>query len=202
VRLSVTDTGTGMDADTIAKAIEPFFTTKGVGQGTGLGLSMVHGLAAQLGGGLAIESESGKGTRIDLWLPITDAEPDRTLPSPHLDHFRRGRGIVMVVDDEDLVRASTAHMLVELGYTVVEAHSAEEALSLLDGSDDIDLLVTDHMMPGITGTDLAMKLRKMKPDIRVLLVSGYAEGKGISPDLPRLTKPFKQRDLAISLAQL
>lgn len=202
VRLSVADTGFGMDEDTIAKAIEPFFTTKGVGQGTGLGLSMVHGLAAQLGGGLTIDSALGKGTQISLWLPMSDAQPEAALASPELDEPGRGCGIAMVVDDEDLVRASTAHMLSELGYTVVEAHSGEEALSLLDRSDGIDLLVTDHLMPGITGTDLAMRLRVLKPEIRVLIVSGYAEGNGISPDLPRLTKPFKQHDLALSLAQL
>lgn len=202
VRLSVADTGFGMDEDTIAKAIEPFFTTKGVGQGTGLGLSMVHGLAAQLGGGLTIDSALGKGTQISLWLPMSDAQPETALASPELDDRGRGCGIAMVVDDEDLVRASTAHMLSELGYTVVEAHSGEEALRLLGRSDAVDLLVTDHLMPGITGTDLAMQLRTSRPEIRVLIVSGYAEGNGISPELPRLTKPFKQHDLALSLAQL
>ncbi|BBF71402.1 hybrid sensor histidine kinase/response regulator [Sphingomonas bisphenolicum] len=202
VRLSVTDTGSGMDADTIAKAVEPFFTTKGVGQGTGLGLSMVHGLAAQLGGGLSIDSLVGRGTRIDLWLPATDARPEQASAPLEIDDSHRDCGIALVVDDEDLVRASTAHMLSELGYTVVEAHSGEEALRLMHGSDEIDLLVTDHLMPGITGTDLATKLRELRPGMRVLVVSGYAEGKGISPDLPRLTKPFKQSDLANCLAQL
>lgn len=202
VRLNVTDTGSGMDAETMVKAVEPFFTTKGVGQGTGLGLSMVHGLAAQLGGGLSIDSRVGRGTRIDLWLPATDAQPEQAATMLEIGSMQRDCGIAMVVDDEDLVRASTAHMLSELGYTVIEAHSGEEALRLLDASDEIDVLVTDHLMPGITGTDLATKLRALRPDLRVLVVSGYAESKGISPDLPRLTKPFKQSDLAISLAQL
>ncbi|WP_445326722.1 ATP-binding protein [Sphingobium sp. AN641] len=202
VRISVADTGTGMNEETITKAIEPFFTTKGVGRGTGLGLSMVHGLAAQLGGGLSIDSALGQGTCVDLWLPVTDDRPEPLLIAPATNGSSPGRGVAMVVDDENLVRAATAHMLTELGYTVVEAHSAEEALRLLDRSDDIDLLVTDHMMPGITGTALAMQLRARKPYLRVLLVSGYAEGEGISPDLPRLTKPFKQSDLAASLAQL
>lgn len=202
VRVSVADTGTGMDHDTIAKSIEPFFTTKGVGRGTGLGLSMVHGLAAQLGGGLSIDSILGQGTCIDLWLPATDAAPESSIAPINSGRGGLSRGVAMVVDDEDLVRASTAHMLSELGYTVVEAHSAEEALSMIARSDDIDLLVTDHMMPGITGTALANQLRARRPKMRVLLVSGYAEGEGISPDLPRLTKPFKQSDLASSLAQL
>jgi signal transduction histidine kinase/CheY-like chemotaxis protein len=202
VRLSVIDTGTGMDEATRAKAIEPFFTTKGIGQGTGLGLSMVHGLVAQLGGGLSIESAPGAGTKIHLWLPVSQALPDRVVMTPDIDPAQLSRGVALVVDDEDLVRASTAHMLGELGYIVREACSAEDALMLLDNETDVDLLVTDHLMPGLTGTDLAEQVRHSHPDIRVLVISGYAEGKGISPDLPRLNKPFQQNDLATSLAQL
>jgi len=201
VRLSVVDTGTGMDQTTISKAIEPFFTTKGVGQGTGLGLSMVHGLAAQLGGGLSIDSELGRGTSIHLWLPATEEVPDAEHPA-EIEPVHQDCGTVLVVDDEELVRASTAHMLGELGYSVIEASSGEEAMQLLEESDFIDVLVTDHLMPGITGTELATRLRQWKPEVRILLISGYAEGKGISPDLPRLTKPFKQSDLASSLARL
>jgi len=202
IRLGVADTGTGMDKQTIAKAIEPFFTTKGIGQGTGLGLSMVHGLAAQLGGGLSIKSALGEGTTINLWLPVSSVLPEQVVAVPDLDIGHTSRGKVLVVDDEDLVRASTAHMLGELGYSVFEARSAEDALNMLSDICDIDLLVTDHLMPGITGTDLAEQVRAIKPDMRVLVVSGYAEAKGISPDLPRLTKPFKQNDLATSLALL
>lgn len=201
VLLSVADTGSGMDQETISKAIEPFFTTKGVGQGTGLGLSMVHGLAAQLGGGLGIDSEIGRGTSIHLWLPVTDALPVQEA-AQDVEMLQHDRGVVLVVDDEDLVRASTAHMLGELGYSVLEANSGEEAIRLLEGSQPIDLLVTDHLMPGISGTDLAMHLRRARPDVRVLVISGYAEAKGIALDLPRLTKPFKQSDLASSLARL
>lgn len=202
IRLSVIDTGQGMDEETIAKAIEPFFTTKGVGQGTGLGLSMVHGLAAQLGGGLRIESAPGQGTAIHLWLPMTETALGQVAAPFEVELGRTDRGTAIVVDDEDLVRASTAHMLSDLGYRVVEARSGEEALRLLDGADDIELLVTDHLMPGITGTDLAAKARKLRPGVRVLVVSGYADTKGISPDTPRLTKPFRQSDLAKSLSQL
>lgn len=201
VRLSVVDTGTGMDEATIRKAIEPFFTTKGVGQGTGLGLSMVHGLAAQLGGGLKIESRIGQGTCINLWLPVTDGAPlERQAPEGDITALRLGTA--MVVDDEDLVRASTAQMLAELGYSVVEATSGEAALRMLEEDGSIDLLVTDHLMPGITGTDLARRIRDSRPELRILVISGYAENIGISADLPRLTKPFKQSDLANSLARL
>ncbi len=202
IRLCVADTGSGMDQETLAKAIEPFFTTKGIGRGTGLGLSMVHGLAAQLGGDLSIDSVVGQGTTVKLWLPVSHAQPEEAAVPPEVPAAQLDRGTALVVDDEDLVRASTAHMLSELGYRVIEARSAEEALTLLEAAADVDLLITDHLMPGLTGTDLAAQVRAMKPGIRVLVISGYADMQGISPDLPRLTKPFKQNDLAVSLAQL
>lgn len=202
VRLWVADTGTGMDAKTIAKAVEPFFTTKGVGRGTGLGLSMVHGLAAQLGGDLSIQSKLGEGTTINLRLPISQQPLDEDKPLPELEALSANRGTALVVDDEELVRASTAHMLSELGYHVVEASSAEDALEVLGTASHVDLMVTDHLMPGISGTELAKRVRDSNPGMRILLISGYAEARGISPDLPRLTKPFKQTDLAASLAHL
>lgn len=202
IRMAVADTGIGMDKATIAKAIEPFFTTKGIGQGTGLGLSMVHGLAAQLGGALDIESAPGQGTTVRLWLPVSRRQPESLSPVPDVDTDGVDRGTALVVDDEDLVRASTVHMLGELGYDVIEARSAEAALALLDNGTHADLLVTDHMMPGLSGTDLARRVRDRHPDIRVLVISGYAEIKGIASDLPRLAKPFKQYDLAASIAQI
>lgn len=202
VRLSVKDTGVGMDQRTAEKAIEPFFTTKGVGQGTGLGLSMVHGLAAQLGGGLTIDSTVGQGTTVSLWLPTSESAATRDIAGPDVDPVKLDHGTALVVDDEDLVRASTVHMLRELGYDVLEASSAEHALAIMKTDPDIDILVTDHLMPGTTGTDLIEQARALKPEIRALLISGYAENAGISPGLPRLTKPFRQVDLARSLATL
>jgi len=200
VRLSVADTGVGMDHDVIARAVEPFFSTKGVGKGTGLGLSMVHGLASQLGGALTISSKPGIGTNIDLWLPVT-ADQERTDErSAGPAALVGGEGIVLLVDDEDLVRASTAHMLVELGYRVVEAASAEEALGLVDGGSAFDLLVTDHLMPGTTGADLARAVKSRRGVLPVLIISGYADADGIAPDLPRLTKPFRQDELALKIA--
>ncbi|MBN2972534.1 PAS domain S-box protein [Roseomonas aeriglobus] len=202
VRLSVTDTGFGMDADTRARAIEPFFSTKGVGKGTGLGLSMVHGLAAQLGGGLTIESAPGEGTVIALWLPVAatiaagETRASGCLAKP------RGIGVALLVDDEDLVRMSTANMLADMDYDVVEAVSAEEALAFIRDGLTPDLLVTDHLMTGMSGAQLARTLKHSRPDLPVLIVSGYAEEDGIDDDLPRLAKPFRNAELAASLTVL
>jgi PAS domain S-box-containing protein len=202
IAIGVADTGVGMDEETLRRCVEPFFSTKGVGQGTGLGLSMVHGLASQLGGALEIDSAPGCGARIRLWLPVSEAAAHGLAKPPSAPEARGARGRVLVVDDEDLVRASTAVMLAELGYDIVEAASAEEALGLLDGPAGFDLLVTDHMMPGMSGVDLARAVRASRPQTRVLITSGYAEVDGLAPDVPRLAKPFRQADLAATLARL
>lgn len=199
IRLSVSDTGTGMDDDTLRRAIEPFFSTKGIGKGTGLGLSMVHGLAAQLGGTLTIESQLGEGTEIALWLPAS-ATPTVSEPEEATEAGPPGQGIALVVDDEFLVRFSTADMLSDMGYEVVEAGSGEEALQLVMQGLDPVLLVTDHLMPGITGTELVTEIRSTLPDIQVLIVSGYAELEGLPSDVARLTKPFRADELASILA--
>ncbi|MCP8937453.1 PAS domain-containing protein [Alsobacter sp. SYSU M60028] len=202
VCLSVADTGSGMDDATLARAVEPFFSTKGVGKGTGLGLSMVHGLASQLGGALTIRSRPGFGTNVELWLPQSAAAPgtDERRPEPAQTAARMGTALL--VDDEELVRLSTAEMLQELGYTVLEASSAEEALRLVERGDGFDLLVTDHLMPGMNGAELRRAIRSARPSVPVLLVSGYAEFEGVDPDHPRLTKPFRKDELAAALAQL
>ena len=202
IGLSVADTGTGMDEATIARAIEPFFSTKGIGQGTGLGLSMVHGLASQLDGALTIQSRPGLGTNIELWLPVSTAAPVATETVRDAPAVPPPLGTALLVDDEELVRMSTADMLIELGYAVIEAASGEEAMRLVREGRRFDLLVTDHLMPGITGTDLAHAVRTLKPGTPVLLVSGYAENEGIASGLPRLTKPFRKDELVASLADL
>ncbi|USI74730.1 PAS domain-containing protein [Sphingomonas morindae] len=202
LRVEVADTGAGMDEATRRRAVEPFFSTKGVGQGTGLGLSMVHGLMAQLGGALTISSAPGTGTRIALWLPIS--------PTAAADEPRRAadvtsgaaRGTALLVDDEPLVRMSTADMLLDLGYQVIEAESADAALRMIREGLAPDLLLTDHLMPGMSGAELARTLRAERPALPVLIISGYAEADGIEADLPRLTKPFRNADLAASLAAL
>ena len=202
VLLCVTDTGTGMDAATLARAVEPFFSTKGIGKGTGLGLSMVHGLAAQLGGSLAIESQIGRGTTIELWLPVSVRPLYSDMQEAPEPETQRGRGKVLLVDDEELVRMATADMLTDLGFEVTEASSAEEALQLVDRGQFLDLLVTDHLMPGMTGVDLARTLRARTIGLPVLIVSGYAEAEGIATDLPSLTKPFRAAELAERVAGL
>ncbi len=202
VRLSVSDTGSGMDESTLARAIEPFFSTKGIGKGTGLGLSMVHGLASQLGGALSIQSNKGVGTNVELWLPTTEASPSPEGASANHPPVSPPAGTVLLVDDEALVRTTTAEMLIELGYVVVEAESGEEARSRLREGLRPDVLITDHLMAGMNGADLARHVRSEHEGVKVLIVSGFAEAEGVAPDLPRLTKPFRQADLAVCLESL
>ncbi len=203
VCLAITDNGIGMDAETRLRAVEPFFSTKGVGKGTGLGLSMVHGLALQLEGGLFIESQPGLGTTVSLWLPVAEeraqaaGQPDEKVDSPET-----ACGVALVVDDEPLVRASTADMLQDLGYHVVELGSAEEALCAIDEGLAPAIVVTDHLMHGMTGAELSVRLKTRLPGTPVLIASGYAEADGLAKDLPRLTKPFRSADLAKALAAL
>ncbi len=205
VCLSVRDTGRGMDEATVARATEPFFTTKGAGKGTGLGLSMVHGLVAQLGGALRIRSEPGQGATVDLLIPraMIRAAPARADEAG--EHPMVGRSAtVLLVDDDTLVRTGTAAMLEDLGHVVLEAGAARQALDILQGAPAVDLVITDHAMPGMTGLQLANAIRELWPALPVLLATGYAE---LGPEerdlgLPRLAKPFRQADLAAAIARL
>jgi PAS domain S-box-containing protein len=202
VRLSVADTGIGMDEATLKRAVEPFFSTKGIGKGTGLGLSMVHGLASQLGGALNVESRVGVGTNVELWLPASDLPADESRLAAPASQAPAKAGTALLIDDEALVRDSTAGMLEDLGYEVVQAASAEEALRLIDGGLRPDVMMTDHLMPGMNGTELAHIVQARLPGLPVLIVSGYAEADGIASHFPRLVKPFRNSDLAASLAEL
>ncbi|OAN58475.1 PAS domain S-box protein [Sphingomonas sp. TDK1] len=195
VMISVADTGVGMDAETRARAVEPFFSTKGIGKGTGLGLSMVHGLAQQLGGGIRITSSPWQGTDVELWLPEAgDLAAPAVRPADGALPKLAPRGAVLLVDDDDAVRANTAHMLGEGGFEVLEANSAEAALHILVRGVRVALLVTDHLMPGMDGTQLA-RIAHLEYGVPSLIVSGYADVEGVAPDLPRLTKPFRAAEL-------
>lgn len=198
LRLTVADTGVGMDEATLRRAIEPFFSTKEIGKGTGLGLSMIHGLALQLKGALRLSSAPGKGTRAELWLPVANREASAAVsePPPPAATGRQG-ATLLFVDDDFLIRMSTASLLEDLGYTVLKAGSGAEALELLGANGGIDMMITDYAMPGMTGIQLAEEVRKTNPRMPILLATGYADLPARAAlDLPRLSKPYNQRDLA------
>jgi CheY-like chemotaxis protein len=171
IRISVIDGGMGMDAATLARAVEPFFSTKGVGKGTGLGLSMVHGLAAQLGGAFEMTSVLGQGTRADLYLPVAQAAayPLAVTRAEPVAPIRKLS--VLLVDDEDLVRAGTAEMLREIGHDVHEAAGGSQALTMLAGGLAVDAVITDYMMPRMNGADLAERLSERHAGLPVLIVT-------------------------------
>jgi len=199
ISLSVRDTGEGMDEATLARATEPFFTTKGAGKGTGLGLSMVHGLAAQSGGRLVLMSRKGEGTTAEIWLPVAEAAAPQPVPEPVATEIGlTTRALsVLVVDDDALVRINTSAMLDDLGHTVFEAPSGQQALDVLRKARSIDLVITDQAMPGMTGLQLVEAIKAEWPHLPVILATGYAElPPGADPDLLRLNKPFPQHVLA------
>jgi len=202
VRLRVIDMGVGMDGETRDRAIEPFFSTKEVGKGTGLGLSMVHGLAVQSGGGLTIVSALGKGTTIEIWLPTAQVAPSEQA-EPMVQPEAVRPSMILVVDDDALIAMSTADMLTDMGHDVIEAYSGAKALEELRAQPLIKLMITDYAMPGMTGVQLAQEALAMKPDLQVLLATGYADlPDGTQIDLPRLSKPYMQHDLAMQIARM
>jgi signal transduction histidine kinase len=192
------DTGHGMDEVTLKRATEPFFTSKGAGRGTGLGLSMVDGLVAQSGGAMRITSRPGLGTTVEMWLPVsqvTEATRPRPASIPSVEDTRSCR--VLVVDDDPIVLSGTAAMLEDLGHAAIEAASAEQALELLRAEPTFDLIITDHAMPGMTGTELAAQIRLAWPKLPVVIATGYADLPAeVQLGLPRLSKPYRQQELA------
>jgi signal transduction histidine kinase len=197
------DTGNGMDEQTLKRATEPFFTTKGTGRGTGLGLSMVDGLVAQSGGAMRIASQPGLGATVELWLPISEAgEATRPRPIavPRIEHSHSCR--VLVVDDDPIVLSGTVAMLEDLGHSVCEAACAKKALELLREGPSIDLVITDHAMPGMTGTELATQIRQHWPAVPVVIATGYADVPAEELGLPRLSKPYRQQELAELVGRL
>ena len=192
VVLSVRDTGEGMDAETLARAVEPFFSTKGVGKGTGLGLSMVFGLAQQSGGALRLESAPSSGTTANFGFPLPAKRRSFRTHAEHR-HSSLGPSEDLFVDDDLLIAGSTVDLLEDLGHQVIEAHSAIEALRLLEGGLAADPLITDHAMPGMTGIELAREVRRQYPQLPILLATGFAELEGIEVvDVARLAKPYTQ----------
>jgi len=198
--LAVTDTGKGMDAETLRRAVEPFFSTKGVGKGTGLGLSMIHGLALQLGGAFRLVSAPDRGTTATMLLPAaqTDGvEPVEIEQSTASGAAPAGRSSILVVDDDVLIAMSTVAMVEDLGHSVIEANSGPDALEIIRGGATIDLMITDFSMPKMSGAELILAARSLRPDLPVILASGYAELPGdVKLDVARLGKPYEQHQLA------
>ena len=195
VLLSVSDTGTGMAPNVMARAFEPFFTTKPIGQGTGLGLSMVYGYIKQAKGYIQIESELGIGTRVHLYLPVHQGEVTALALAHEPERTPTGAGeTILVVEDEPVVRSLVVEVLNELGYETLEAGEASEALCITESEQRIDLLISDVGLPGMNGRQLADIARQQRPGLKVLFATGYAESFAandfLGPDMAVITKPF------------
>lgn len=206
VVLSVSDDGQGMSAETITKVFEPFFTTKPIGQGTGLGLSMIYGFLKQSGGHVRIYSELGVGTSVKLFVPCSDAPV--IAAEPRVASMPAGAGeTVLVVEDDAAVRMVIVNVLDELGYTACEAQHAEEAFAILQTGRQIDLMISDVGLPGLNGRQLAEIARQTRPGLKVLFVTGYAQGAAVRSGfldhgMDMLTKPFQIDTLAIKVRQM
>ena len=208
VMLSVTDNGLGMTKNVLERVFEPFFTTKPIGQGTGLGLSMVYGFVKQSGGHVAIASEPGRGTTVKIYLPryrgdavIEGAKPVAVKPRA------KAKEVVLVVEDEPVVRGLVIEMLVELGYSALEAEDGAGALAILSAAQPIDLLLTDVGLPGMNGRQLADAARERRPDLKVLFMTGYVENKillngFLGPDMEVISKPFAGDALATKIERM
>ncbi|WP_421525912.1 response regulator [Pseudomonas yamanorum] len=196
VELSVSDTGCGMPESVISRAFDPFFTTKPIGQGTGLGLSMIYGFARQSHGHVSIHSVVGQGTTVSLFLPryVGEVIADEPL-NPALLPFANAGETVLIVEDDPAVRVLVSAVLSELGYAFVEAGDADSAMPIIESSQRIDLLISDVGLPGMNGRQLAEIGRQVRPDLKVLFITGYAEhaavrGGFLDPGMQMITKPF------------
>jgi PAS domain S-box-containing protein len=202
LKVTVADTGTGMTSGVLDKAIEPFFSTKPLGKGNGLGLSMVHGLAVQLGGALELESSPHAGTTAVLVVPATDAAPEVAQPPPVMRNEPKN-ATILFVDDDPSILLSTTEMLEDLGHKVISANSGTQALAIINSDQPLDILMTDYAMPGMTGDELAVATRKSRPALPILLATGYVDlPRGVRMDLPRLQKPYHMDELRSRLAQM
>ena len=198
VLVSLRDTGTGMSPEVIERAFEPFFTTKEIGRGTGLGLSMVFGVVRQSGGAVRIRSRLHEGTTVQIYLPRT-TETKATGALPAVKHRTAERAHILVVDDDPDVRWITSEDLREIGYLVTEADSGQAALAILERDDPCDLMIADLVMTGLTGVDTIRLARRIRPDLKVLFCSGYADISRFEEDIgdeTLLKKPFRPDTLA------
>ena len=208
IDLSVSDTGSGMAEEVRARAVEPFFTTKAVGHGTGLGLPQVYGVVRDSGGSMHIESEVGRGTTVHLLLPRADAAASEAAPRD--EHGSSAPGpqpvgetCILVVDDDRLVRRFVTDSLRDLGYRTLEADGGDAALAILD-STTVDLLVVDFAMPGMNGAEVARAVKERQPQVATLLISGYADSAAIDAAVQGvrlLRKPFNAQELAAAVAE-
>jgi nitrogen-specific signal transduction histidine kinase len=199
--LAVSDTGTGMDAATMANLFEPFFTTKPVGIGTGLGLATVYGIVKQSGGNIWVYSEPGRGTTFKVYLPVSEA-PLTPAQSSDRVAIPTGNETILIVEDEQALRDLVVQMLATRGYRAIAAETVQHAVELIDNDElSIDLLLTDLVMPGTNGRELAEQVRARRPDVRVLFMSGYADAAVLStgtlePGSAFVEKPFSANELA------
>lgn len=204
VAIAVADTGTGIPPEIVAKVFDPFFTTKEVGKGTGLGLSMAYGIIKQSSGFIFIDSAPGRGTRFVIYLPVAIGEPIEPpvqVSSPVLEGW--GEGTILLVEDDAMVRSVAARVLTRSGYEVLTADCGEDAIQIIETRDDIDLLVSDVVMLGMDGPTLVHRARTLRPQLRALFISGYAEEqvreRVTGPDTPLLRKPFSVQELSAAV---
>jgi signal transduction histidine kinase/ActR/RegA family two-component response regulator len=207
--LTVGDTGSGMPPEVLLRVFEPFYTTKPVGKGSGLGLAQVWAFVNQSGGRIEVDSGPGEGTTFRLYLPLSSEPPDRLATEDAISAGPGGSERVLVVEDEEDVREVAAATLERLGYRTVVARDGREALTILDEDDDFDLLFTDYVMPnGISGVELAHAARRLLPRLRILVTSGYAGQAAAGPGglriegLPLLAKPYRSADLAVRIREV
>jgi CheY-like chemotaxis protein len=201
VAISISDTGTGIPAEIRERVLEPFFTTKAFGQGTGLGLSQAYGFAKQSRGALALESEVGQGTTATLYLPT--ARDARGRAADQAGKNEADGPLILVVEDDPSIAALAEELLDELGYRALLVHSGAEALNALTCNPDINVLFSDIVMPGgITGVELAKRARQRRPELPVLLTSGYSDALGQASEFPLLAKPYRLEELAGALRAL
>jgi two-component system, cell cycle sensor histidine kinase and response regulator CckA len=205
LRLSVTDTGVGMEPDILERIFDPYFTTKKIGEGTGMGLSTVHGIVRNHGGDIHVHSEPGKGTTVNVYFPVI---PDvEATPDARLDNLPTGNERILFVDDESFLVETGKEMLESLGYHVESMNSSVDALErITSGPEDFDLLLTDLTMPKVTGDVLAYEIKKIRPDIPVIIASGFSSQ--ITPDELKhlgvsglLMKPFSYEKLAVTVRE-